>query len=149
WMTPHAVAKSYENASRKMGVHVATSTRVEEILIEDGRVIGVKTDQGSAKCRYVINAAGAHAYHVARLAGLDLPIVPVRHEYFITVPMAGLSPDLPCFRIPELTLYGRVRDNGLLLGGWEPKALSTDPRRYELGAQPPPVHPDSAVLNNF
>jgi len=91
------------------------------------------------RCRYVINAAGAHAYHVARLVGLELPIVPVRHEYFVTVPMADLTPDLPCFRVPELTLYGRVRDGGLLLGGWEPKSLYTDPRGYELQGEPPGV----------
>ena len=149
WMTPRAVAKSYENACRKMGVRVATSTRVEEIVLKDGRVTGVKSDQGSAECRYVINAAGAHAYHVARLAGLELPIVPVRHEYFVTVPMVGLAPDLPCFRIPELTLYGRVRDGGLLLGGWEPQSLHTDPRAYPLRGEPPGVETDWPVLNSF
>jgi glycine/D-amino acid oxidase-like deaminating enzyme len=132
-----------------MGVRIATSTRVEEILLKDGSVIGVKTDQGSAECRYVINAAGAHAYHVAKLAGLELPIVPVRHEYFVTVPMAGLVPDLPCFRIPELTLYGRVRDGGLLLGGWEPQSLHTDPRAYPLRGEPPGVETDWPILNSF
>jgi glycine/D-amino acid oxidase-like deaminating enzyme len=149
WMTPRAVARSYENACRKMGVRVSTSTCLEEILLKDGRVIGVKTDQGSAPCRYVINAAGAHAYHVAKLAGLELPIVPVRHEYYVTVPMPGLAPDLPCFRIPELTLYGRVRDGGLLLGGWEPKSLHTDPRTYPLSGEPPGVETDWPVLNSF
>jgi glycine/D-amino acid oxidase-like deaminating enzyme len=97
----------------------------------------------------VINAAGAHAYHVARLVGLELPIVPVRHEYFVTVPMEGLTRDLPCFRIPELTLYGRVRDGGLLLGGWEPKSLHTDPRTYPLRGAPPSVETDWKVLNSF
>jgi glycine/D-amino acid oxidase-like deaminating enzyme len=101
------------------------------------------------KCRYVVNAAGAHAYHVAKLAGLELPIVPVRHEYYITVPMPDLRPDLPCFRVPELTLYGRVRDGGLLLGGWEHKALHTDPRAYPAQGQPPEVVPDWPVLNSF
>jgi glycine/D-amino acid oxidase-like deaminating enzyme len=148
-MTPGCVVRAYEHQCRKVGVRFATSARIDQIDCSDGRVQGVTTSRGPAKCRYLINAAGAHAYHVARLAGLDLPIVPVRHEYFITVPMAGLSPDLPCFRIPELTLYGRVRDNGLLLGGWEPTALSTDPREYALGGQPPPVEPDAGVLNNF
>jgi glycine/D-amino acid oxidase-like deaminating enzyme len=132
-----------------MGVRFVINTVVEEILSQDGRVTGVKTNQGSATCRYVINAAGAHAYHVAKLAGLELPIVPVRHEYFVTVPMAGLTPELPCFRIPELTLYGRVRDEGLLLGGWEPKALHMDPRGYGISGAPPPVEVDWPVLQGF
>ena len=149
YMTPGCVVMAYANQCRKAGVRFATSVRVEQIIRSDGRVTGVNTNHGPAKCRYVINAAGAHAYHVAKLAGLELPIVPVRHEYFITVPMPGLSPDLPCFRIPELTLYGRVRDHGLLLGGWESTAFSVDPRLYPLEGEPPPVQPDWPVLNNF
>ena len=149
YMTPGRVVNAYAHQCRKLGVRFVTSTLVEQILTQDGRVTGVKTNRGPAQCRYLINAAGAHAFHVARLAGLDLPIVPVRHEYFVTVPMAGLSPDLPCFRVPELTLYGRVRDGGLLLGGWEPRALSTDPHAYELEHTPPALTPDWEVLNRF
>ncbi len=149
YMTPGCVVKAYEHQCRKLGVRFATSTRVEEILLKDGRVSGVRTSQGAAECRFVINAAGAHAYHVAKLAGLELPIVPVRHEYFVTVPMAGLTPELPCFRVPELTLYGRVRDQGLLLGGWEPNSLHTDPRAYTVAGAPPEITPDWKVLNRF
>ena len=149
YMRPYAVASSYAYQCRKLGVRIATSTKVEEILIEKGRVGGVKTDRGNVKCKYVINAAGANAYHIARLVGLELPIVPVRHEYFVSVPVEGMVPDLPCFRVPELTLYGRPCEGGLLLGGWEPQSLQTDPREYGLNAQPPPVEPDWVVLNSF
>jgi glycine/D-amino acid oxidase-like deaminating enzyme len=148
-MTPIAVARSYESACRKLGVRIATGTAIEGLTITNGRVSSVKTQQGEVSCRFVINAAGAHAYHVARLAGLELPIVPVRHEYYITVPMPGITSELPCFRIPELTLYGRARDGGLLLGGWEPIALNADPRSYPLPGAPPPVETDWKVLNSF
>ena len=149
WMTPRCVAKSYEHACREMGVRFTTSTIVEEITVKSGRVTGVETNRGSAEAKYVIDAAGAHAYHVAKLAGVELPIVPVRHEYYITVPMDGLAPDLPCFRVPELTLYGRVRDGGLLLGGWEPKSLHLDPRSFRLRGEPAAVETDWQVLNSF
>ena len=149
WMTPRCVAKSYEHACREMGVRFTTSTIVEEITVKNGRVTGVETNRGSAEAKYVINAAGAHAYHVAKLAGVELPIVPVRHEYYITVPMDGLAPDLPCFRVPEMTLYGRVRDGGLLLGGWEPKSLHLDPRSFPLRGEPAAVETDWPVLNSF
>jgi glycine/D-amino acid oxidase-like deaminating enzyme len=148
-MTPVRVAKAYEHQCRKLGVRFATSTLLERIETLNGRVTGVTTNRGSAQCKYVINAAGAHAYHVARRAGLEMPIVPVRHEYFITVPMASLSPSLPCFRVPDLTLYGRVRDNGLLLGGWENIALNADPRLYPMSGAPPPIQPDVNVLELF
>src|SRR5438552_2586288 len=109
-MTPFAVAKAYEHQCRALGVRFATSTPVEAIVCKHGQVEAVRTNRGTVNCRYVINAAGAHAYHIAQLVGLELPIIPVRHEYFVTVPLPGLRPDLPNFRIPEMTLYGRVRD---------------------------------------
>jgi glycine/D-amino acid oxidase-like deaminating enzyme len=148
-MAPYSVAKSYEHQCRSRGVRFATGTAVTAIERREGRVAAVETDRGRVECRYVINAAGAHAYHVARLVGLELPIVPVRHEYFVTVPLAGLNPDLPCFRVPELTLYGRTAGGGLLLGGWESAALSTDPRDYPLEAGAPAVLEDWQVLNDF
>ncbi|HLV79137.1 MAG TPA: FAD-dependent oxidoreductase [Chthonomonadaceae bacterium] len=148
-MTPYAVVRSYARQCRNMGARFATSTRVERIECRNGAVEAVHTDRGRVACRYVINAAGAHAYHVARLVGLELPIVPVRHEYFVTVPIEGLHPDSPCFRIPEMTLYGRATGESLLLGGWECRALRTDPRSYELQESPPPVTPDRAVLDDF
>jgi glycine/D-amino acid oxidase-like deaminating enzyme len=148
-MTPGSVVKAYQHQCRKRGVRFALNTALEGFTRDGTRISGVQTNQGRAACRWVINAAGAHAYQVAQLAGLDLPIVPVRHEYFVTIPMAGLTPDLPCFRIPELTLYGRVRDQGLLLGGWEPRALHTDPHSYSLSGRPPEITPDWQVLGQF
>src|ERR1041385_6506570 len=149
YMTPGCVVKSYAHQAGKMGVRFATSVAVERIVSNNGAVKAVETNRGTVECEKVINAAGAHAYHVAKLAGLDLPIVPVRHEYFVTVPVKGFGPDLPCFRIPELTLYGRVREQGLLLGGWEPKSLRTDPRTYDLSGKPPEINPDWPVLKDF
>ena len=149
YMRPYAVASSYAYQCRKLGVRIATSTTVDEILIKNGRVSGVKTNHGTVSCRSVINAAGANAYHIAKLAGLELPIVPVRHEYFVSIPLEGMVPDLPCFRVPELTLYGRPCEGGLLLGGWEAESMQTDPREYGLNAQPPAVVPDWKVLNSF
>jgi glycine/D-amino acid oxidase-like deaminating enzyme len=149
YMTPACVVKAYADHAAKMGVRFAISVSVEGITVRNAQVKSVQTHRGSIECDKVINAGGAHAYHIAKLAGLELPIVPVRHEYFVTVPVNGLGPELPCFRIPELTLYGRVRENGLLLGGWEPKALHADPRGYTISGTPPAIDPDWPVLKDF
>jgi glycine/D-amino acid oxidase-like deaminating enzyme len=149
YMGPLAVTKAYEYQCRRMGVRFETGTAVQGIACREGKVAAVQTDRGEVRCRMVINAAGAHAYHVARLAGLELPIVPVRHEYYDTVPLPGLNPDLPCFRIPEMTLYGRAIGECLRLGGWEADALSADPRGYRLEEQAPAVEADQRVLDHF
>jgi glycine/D-amino acid oxidase-like deaminating enzyme len=149
YMTPTSVVNSYRSEAERMGVRFSTGTAVEEILRDGARVTGVKTSRGEVRCRYLINAAGAHAYHLAKLAGLELPIVPVRHEYFVTVELPGLDSTFPCFRIPDLTLYGRVEKRGLLLGGWETIALHADPRRYPLGEDAPAITPDNEILGLF
>lgn len=149
YMLPQSVVNSYRHECERMGVRFATGTAVRAIDVEDGRVTGVRTDRGDVRCRYAINAAGAHAYHIAGLAGLELPIVPVRHEYFVTVELGGLDAKFPCFRIPDLTLYGRVAEGGLLLGGWEPAALGADPRGFSIGGEVPPIAPDWDVLDSF
>ncbi len=149
YVTPRSIAASYRHNAERLGARFATGTALEEVVVENGRVSGVKTNRGNAGCRFVVNAAGAHAHHVAKQVGLVLPIFPVRHEYFVTVPIDGLTADLPCFRIPELTLYGRVRDGGLLLGGWEPRSLHLDPGEFNLDAAAPPVATDWPVLSSF
>lgn len=149
YMLPKSLVHAYRHECERMGAQFSMGTAVEEIVLKDGRISGVKTNRGEVTCRYVINAAGAHAYHIAKLAGLEFPIVPVRHEYFVTVPLEGLAPTLPCFRIPDMTLYGRVAEGGLLLGGWEPAALHADPRAYPMEEMAPAISPDWAVLDSF
>lgn len=149
FMTPAAVTKAYERRSRRLGVQVETGTAVRGIILRDGRVTAVRTDRGEVRCRIAIDAAGAHAYHIARLAGLELPIFPVRHQYYDTAPLPGLDPDLACFRVPEMTLYGRAVGRGLRLGGWEAHALSLDPRSFGPDEAAPAVTPDGRVLDGF
>ena len=149
YLQPADLAVAYQQRARALGVRFETDCPVTGLVLEQGRVAGVECARGTIRCETVIAAAGAHGWHIGRLAGLDLPVVPVRHEYMITVPGEGLRPDLPCYRVPDATLYGRPDVNAFLLGGWEPEALSCDPRSYELGQEPPPIEEDWPVLSNF
>jgi len=117
YLQPSDLTMAYVANARRMGVRIQTATAVQSILVKDRRVIGVETDQGRVDCKTVINAAGAHAYHIAKSVGLELPIIPVRHEYFVTVAAKGLDPSLPVIRIPDATLYLRAETNALLCGG--------------------------------
>jgi glycine/D-amino acid oxidase-like deaminating enzyme len=140
---------AYVAHARAHGVRFQTSCAVRQVLVSAGRVAGVRTDQGDLSCEVVINAAGAHAYHIAKSVGIELPIVPVRHEYFVTVAAPGLRPDLPVIRIPDATLYLRAETSAMLCGGWEPRGLSTDPRQFPLAQDPPAIEPDWDVLGEF
>jgi len=149
YLQPSDLTMAYVAHARKMGAQFLTSTPARSIRLEGGRVTGVETDAGVIECKTVINAAGAHAFHIAQSVGLELPIVPVRHEFFVTVHADGLVPDLPVVRIPDASLYLRAETNALLCGGWEPEGLSTDPRGFALTAEPPAIEPDYEVLGWF
>ena len=149
YLQPSDLAMAYVAHARRLGVRISTKTTVEKVVVENNCVRGVQTSGGFIDCDMVINAAGAHAYHIAKSVGLELPIVPVRHEYFVTVHAEGLNPNLPVIRIPDSTLYLRAEINSLLCGGWEREALSTDPRSYEVATEPPLINADWDVLGWF
>ncbi len=78
-----------------------------------------------------MDAAGLWAPQVARMVGAWLASTPVDHQHapLLAVPGSELPTDLPCFRDPELLVYGRSEAGGLLLGGYEPDP----PSRWEDG----------------
>lgn len=149
YLQPSDLTMAYVSHARAMGVKFLNNTAVRYIRVQDERVTGVETDNGTIACNTVINAAGAHAYHLARSVGVELPIVPVRHEFFVTVHVDGLHAQLPVLRIPDATLYARAETGALLCGGWEPSGLSTDPRSFPLDNNPPLIEPDYEVLGWF
>ncbi len=148
YLQPHSLVTAYARAARDRGVTFATHTTVTGLRLTGGAVAGVRTDRGDVATGLVINAAGPWAGAVASLAGQPLPIVPVRHEYFVTRPVAGWHRDLPVLRIPDMRLYARAEGPGLLCGGWEPNGQSLDPREVRIG-QALAVSPDWDVLSGF
>jgi glycine/D-amino acid oxidase-like deaminating enzyme len=148
FIQPSSLTTAYANAARERGATVVTNTRVLAIDVERGTVVGVETDRGRAATSMVVNAAGPWAWQVARMVGVDLPIVPVRHEYFITDPGAGWQPDWPALRVPDERIYVRPELSGILCGGWEVGAVSLDPREGAdaVGHRPPA---DWEVLASF
>ena len=148
YLQPHSLVMAYAGAARDRGVTFATHTTVTHINVARGAISAVRTDRGEARTDIVINAAGPWAGAVASLAGVELPIVPVRHEYFVTMPVAGWHGDLPVLRIPDIRIYARAEARGILCGGWEADSLSLDPREVALGKQLA-VRPDWDVLLGF
>jgi glycine/D-amino acid oxidase-like deaminating enzyme len=148
YLQPHSLVMAYAGAARNRGVTFATHTTVTHISVTRGSISGIRTDRGEARTDIVINAAGPWASTVASLAGVELPIVPVRHEYFVTMPVAGWHGDLPVLRIPDIRIYARAEARGILCGGWEAASRSLDPREVALG-QRLAVRPDWDVLSGF
>ncbi len=89
--SPMRSAAAFHRRALDLGVTCRFHCRVEEVLHAEGKVVGIRTDQGDFAAPWVINAAGAQAKQVARAAGLDAPVFPDCHEAGIT---EGVAPFL-------------------------------------------------------
>src|SRR5690606_1173858 len=95
-----------------------TRTRVLGLDVADGRVTGVRTDQGDIDCEIVVNCGGMFAAEIGRMAGVRVPIVPMSHQYVVTDGFHDHR-GLPTLRDPDLLVYYRQELGGLVMGGYE------------------------------
>jgi glycine/D-amino acid oxidase-like deaminating enzyme len=148
YLQPNSLVAAYLNAARDIGVTVATHSPVTAINLVNGAVSSVNTPAGTFRTEHVVIAAGPWSAALARLAGLELPIVPVLHEYFVTEPVPGWDSGLPCLRIPEIQVYARGEGGRILCGGFEHQGTSIDPRTVDADA-PLTAQPNWDVLGGF
>ncbi len=128
---PPATAMSLMNAAREKGATLKTGVQVVDVLTsEDGsRVQGVRTADGAAyHAPVVVNAAGAWAKPIARLAGLDLPIVTWSHDVMFIRRPKIIGPTHPTVIDDPNEMYFRPEQGGLTLVGLESQnPLGEDP----------------------
>ena len=131
YVDPSELTLALAAGARARGAEIHTNTRVVGVEVEGGRVRGVRTDRGDVRTPVVVNAGGMFAGEIGRLAGVNVPIVPMAHQYLITKP-AGLPRDLPTMRDPSLLVYFRGESGGLVAGGYE-----RNPMPWGLDGIPP------------
>jgi 4-methylaminobutanoate oxidase (formaldehyde-forming) len=133
YIDPSQLTFALAEGARRGGAEIATRTRVTAIQVERGRVTGVVTDKGAIETEIVVDAGGIFAGEIGRLAGVNVPVIPMAHEYLVTRP-AGVSLDVPTMRDPSLLVYFRGESGGLVMGGYErnpaPWALDGIPRDF-------------------
>jgi glycine cleavage system aminomethyltransferase T/glycine/D-amino acid oxidase-like deaminating enzyme len=118
YIDPSQLTFALAEGARRGGAEIATGTRVTGIGVERGRVTGVATDRGEIATEIVVNAGGMFAGELGALAGVNVPVVPMAHEYLVTKP-SGLPADMPTMRDPSLLVYFRPESGGLIMGGYE------------------------------
>jgi 4-methylaminobutanoate oxidase (formaldehyde-forming) len=118
YIDPSQLTQALAEGARRRGAEIYTNTRVTEITVERGRVSGVVTDKGEIETEIVVNAGGMFAGEIGRLAGVNVPVIPMAHEYLITKP-SGVPLDVPTMRDPSLLVYFRGESGGLVMGGYE------------------------------
>ena len=113
-----AVAKAF----RLRGGTILEHTPAQEVLTKDGRVTGVRTEQGDIACEVVVNCAGMWARELGAKNGVNIPLHAAEHYYLITEPVEGLGSDLPVLRCPDDTAYIREDTGKIMVGFFEPGA---------------------------
>jgi glycine cleavage system aminomethyltransferase T/glycine/D-amino acid oxidase-like deaminating enzyme len=121
YLDPSQLTYALVDGARRGGCQVFTHTRVDEIVVTDGRVRGVRTQWGYVEAEIVVNAGGMFAAELGRMAGVRIPVIPFAHEYLVTQPFRERAPDehLPTLRDPDLLIYFREEGAGLVMGGYE------------------------------
>jgi sarcosine oxidase, subunit beta len=83
---PAGVSEGYRRNALRLGVNICTDSGVSAIEVKDGKVTGVRTADAEVSTRTVVNAAGPFARDVGKLAGIDVPVVPLRRFIWTTKP---------------------------------------------------------------
>ncbi|WP_108860077.1 FAD-dependent oxidoreductase [Ruegeria sp. Alg231-54] len=112
----------------------------------------IETAKEIVETTHVVNAAGTWGWEIGHMMGLNIPSVPVLHQYLVTDTVAAVSsrikeglPELPIIRDPEESWYVRQERDGLILGPYEKdaKVWSVDGVPPEFGADLMPPDLDS------
>jgi sarcosine oxidase subunit beta len=124
---PNGVTMGFARAAREAGAEIVRGTEVTFIEIVNGRVAGVRTTSGAVSAEIVVNAAGAWAAQVGRMAGLDIPVAPLRRHIFMAqpardttwddAPHRGKVPSTRILVIDFATSFYFHREGGQLLFG--------------------------------
>ncbi|HZG28223.1 MAG TPA: FAD-dependent oxidoreductase [Ensifer sp.] len=118
--SPSDITQSLAKGARMHGAKLFENVRVTGFDMKNGVITAVKTDQGDIACEKVVNCAGQWARQVGAMAGINVPLQPVKHQYIITEKVPGLALDAPTIRDPDRRTYFKEEVGGLVMGGYEP-----------------------------
>ncbi|RFZ86830.1 FAD-dependent oxidoreductase [Shinella sp. WSJ-2] len=118
--SPSDITQSLAKGARMHGARIVENVRVTGFDMEEGRIRRVRTTLGDIACEKVVNCAGQWARQVGTMAGINVPLQPVKHQYIITEKVPGLSTDAPTIRDPDRRTYFKEEVGGLVMGGYEP-----------------------------
>lgn len=113
---PNGVVMGYISAAQRLGATALTNAPVTAIHLKDNRVTGVHTPAGDYFAPVVVDATGPWAALTSRLAGVELPVTPLRRQWLTTSPLPEIPEDFPFVLDFAQSLYFHREGPGLLTG---------------------------------
>lgn len=113
---PYSVVMAYAEAARRLGALCLTEVNVTGIETASGQIAAVLTSAGRIAAPVVVNAAGPWSAAVGRMAGLPVPVTPLRRQWLTTAPLPQVPADFPFVIDFAQSLYFHREGEGLLTG---------------------------------
>lgn len=148
---PTLATQAMAEVARKRGAKIWRNCAATAIRRDGARWL-IETPKGDVETVHVVNAAGTWGWEIGCMMGLNIPSVPVLHQYLVTDTVSAVSEriaqglsELPIIRDPEESWYVRQERDGLILGPYEKDAQvwSVDGVPPEFGADLMPPDLDS------
>jgi sarcosine oxidase subunit beta len=117
FVDPYGVMTGFAKRAKELGARVWLDTAVTSLNVENGAVTGVRTTRGEVSTRVVVNAAGPWAAGVAEMAGVELPVTPLRRQIVKTQRCGFLPAKFPMV-IDMSTGFHFRREGEAILMAW-------------------------------
>jgi sarcosine dehydrogenase len=122
--SPSDITMALARGARMAGATLCEHTEVLRIEVDRGVVRAVVTNHGRIACEKVVLCCGQWTRDLAATIGVNVPLVPVEHQYVITEPLTPEAPrSLPTLRDPDRLTYYKEEVGGLVMGGYEPNPI--------------------------
>ncbi|MEQ9257893.1 MAG: FAD-dependent oxidoreductase [Roseovarius sp.] len=140
---PTLATQAMAEGSKARGVTILRQNPVLAIVREGGAWV-VETPKGVIRARHIVNAAGTWGWEIGRMMGVNVPSVPVLHQYLVTDTIGAIAArqaeglgELPIIRDAEESWYLRQERDGFILGPYEKEAQvwSVDGVPPDFGAE--------------
>jgi len=119
---PSQATQALAAGARQRGAEIYRHTRVNAIAQKPGGEWLVSTDNGDIAAEHIVNAAGTWCREIGDMMGVDLPVVPMLHQYIVSdriAAFADLGRELPMIRDPDESWYLRMEGEGVIIGPYE------------------------------
>ena len=147
-VAPVDVTMALLKGARANGAETYSEVEVTAMAQKPNDEWVVSTNKGDITCDVVISCTGNYARETGRMVGLELPVVPVEHQFIVTGPIPELveynragNPEMAVLRESDASYYMRQEADGLILGPYEKGApcwaLDGVPEGFEQELLPP------------
>ncbi|MEW2913917.1 FAD-dependent oxidoreductase [Leisingera sp. JC11] len=118
-VNPLDVTVAMVKGAKGLGARLFEDTKVNQLVVRNGKVAGVETDQGVIATDKVLLAGGMWSHLFAKAHGVTVPLHATEHFYIVTEPVDGLPKDQPILNIAEERTYWKEDTGKLLIGSFE------------------------------